>query len=192
MSNLTAKQKLWADHYVICLNATEAARLAGYSGDDNVLATVGYENLRKPKIRDYVDSIFEQQGMGTKEVIARLAAQAIAEVSDFITIDPLTKFVRLDLGKASARGKLHAIKKLNFGDLGFLKSIELHDQQAALVHIGKAHGLFKDVHKVEDWRDTALEYIRDGKIKFPAAAAEFGEDLATKLFKQAGVPVEVE
>lgn len=32
-------------------NGTEAARVAGYHGNDNVLGCVAYENLRKPRIR---------------------------------------------------------------------------------------------------------------------------------------------
>ena len=52
-SPLTAKQKLFAEAYVACLNATEAARRAGYKGSDNTLAVTGHDNLRKPKFQHY-------------------------------------------------------------------------------------------------------------------------------------------
>jgi phage terminase small subunit len=45
---LTEKQRRFVEAYDG--NATEAARLAGYEGDDATLAQVGYENLRKPEI----------------------------------------------------------------------------------------------------------------------------------------------
>ncbi len=45
---LTVKQQLFVNFYEG--NGTEAARLAGYKGDDNTLGQVAYENLRKPLI----------------------------------------------------------------------------------------------------------------------------------------------
>lgn len=49
---LTAKQLAFVEAYMgeTDGNATEAARLAGYAGNDNTLASVGAENLRKPAI----------------------------------------------------------------------------------------------------------------------------------------------
>lgn len=45
---LTTKQRRFVEAYDG--NATEAARIAGYKGNDGVLAGVGRENLRKPHI----------------------------------------------------------------------------------------------------------------------------------------------
>ncbi len=45
---LTAKQQRFVDAYAG--NATEAARLAGYTGSDAVLAVTGHDLLRNPKI----------------------------------------------------------------------------------------------------------------------------------------------
>lgn len=43
------------------------------------------------------------------------------------------------------------------------------------------------------WETKALEYIRDGRVKYAAMVAEYGEDLAADLFRKAGVvPVEME
>lgn len=51
---LTSKQKKFVASYTG--NATEAARLAGYSGTDATLAQVGSENLRKPEIAAAIDA----------------------------------------------------------------------------------------------------------------------------------------
>ncbi len=51
---LTSKQKKFVASYTG--NATEAARLAGYSGNDVTLAAVGSENLRKPEIAAAIDA----------------------------------------------------------------------------------------------------------------------------------------
>ena len=48
VEKLTPKQRRFVEAYKG--NATEAARLAGYSGDDNVLGVTGYDLLRNPKI----------------------------------------------------------------------------------------------------------------------------------------------
>lgn len=55
MSDLTTKQQLFIDAYLECWNATEAARQAGYKGNDITLASVGWENLRKPAIAAAID-----------------------------------------------------------------------------------------------------------------------------------------
>lgn len=45
---LTTKQQLFKDEYIIDFNATRAAKAAGYS--ESTAAEMGYENLRKPHI----------------------------------------------------------------------------------------------------------------------------------------------
>ncbi len=55
---LTAKQRAFISWYIsaeVNCNGTEAARRAGYRGNDNTLATVAFENLRKPAIRGEID-----------------------------------------------------------------------------------------------------------------------------------------
>ncbi len=47
---LTLKQETFVSEYLKTGNATEAARRAGYKGNDVTLARVGAENLRKPLI----------------------------------------------------------------------------------------------------------------------------------------------
>lgn len=50
---LTVKQKKFADEYIISGNASDAARKAGYSV--KTAGVIGDENLRKPKIKTYID-----------------------------------------------------------------------------------------------------------------------------------------
>lgn len=45
---LTPKQQRFVEAYVG--NATDAARIAGYAGDDATLGQVGYENMKRPEI----------------------------------------------------------------------------------------------------------------------------------------------
>lgn len=53
---LTPKQQRFVSEYLKTGNATEAARRAGYKGNDNTLAQVGNENLRKPNVVELIKS----------------------------------------------------------------------------------------------------------------------------------------
>lgn len=61
---LTAKQRAFAEHYAASANATEAARLAGYKGSENQLGVQGSENLRNPKIVDYLEGLTQPASVG--------------------------------------------------------------------------------------------------------------------------------
>lgn len=55
---LTGKQIPFVEWYVsavVNMNGTEAARRAGYKGNDTTLASVAHENLTKPHIRAAID-----------------------------------------------------------------------------------------------------------------------------------------
>lgn len=52
MAEMTAKQKLFCDEYLIDLNATQAAIRAGYS--KKTAYSIGVENLKKPEIKKYI------------------------------------------------------------------------------------------------------------------------------------------
>ena len=58
-SKLTPKQRLFVQYY--CGNATDAARLAGYKGNDNTLSIVGFENLRKPNVQAAIQARQEME-----------------------------------------------------------------------------------------------------------------------------------
>ena len=49
---LTPKQKAFADYYIECGNATEAAKKAGYK--ESSARQIGAENLSKPSISAYI------------------------------------------------------------------------------------------------------------------------------------------
>ncbi len=49
---LTEKQKRFCEEYLVDLNATQAAIRAGYSKKSAY--SIGEENLKKPKIRNYI------------------------------------------------------------------------------------------------------------------------------------------
>ena len=55
---LTERQKAFCDYYIETLNATEAARRAGYS--EKTAKEIGCENLTKPNIQAYIQERLKQ------------------------------------------------------------------------------------------------------------------------------------
>lgn len=51
---LTPKEAAFIRQYILCRNGVEAARKAGYVGNDNTLGAIASENLRKPKIVEFM------------------------------------------------------------------------------------------------------------------------------------------
>lgn len=66
--DLTPKQKAFADEFLKCGNATEAAKRAGYS--EQSARQMGTENLSKPSISSYIQ---ERQKQINDERIADIA-----------------------------------------------------------------------------------------------------------------------
>lgn len=178
---LNDRQKLFVLAYVETLNATEAAKQAGYS--DKTARSIGSENLTKPDIRAEIDRHFEARSMGKGEVLARLTDIARGDMGDFISVegDEDAALVYTNLGKAKAIGRLRLIRKIKITerDLGesgreVKTEIELYDAQAALNTLGRKHGVF-DSKREDDDSDEPEEdeaEIGDDALRVEAALLE--------------------
>jgi len=140
VKNLTDKQQAFINHYIQIWNATEAARRAGYQGNDNTLAVVGHENLRKPNVCNEIERRMQENAMEANEVLSRLSDQARADMGDFL--DVRHNYAALDLEKAKELGLLRHVKKFKVSARG--TEVELYSSQAALQTLAKAHGLLKE------------------------------------------------
>lgn len=142
MADLTAKQLAWASAYLETFNKTEAARRAGYDGNDVTLASIGYENYRKPQIEAYIRQRLTEKAMSADEVLERLAAMARSNLAEFAHVGSDKDLADLgDSGQVVRKFK----RKVTYGkdDSRYEEiELELYDAQAALVHIGRAHKLF--------------------------------------------------
>lgn len=80
MADLTEKQRRFVEAYMGKArgNATEAARLAGYKGNRETLASVGKENLRKPQIREAIGERVERDPLVMTREDAQRRLSAIA------------------------------------------------------------------------------------------------------------------
>ncbi len=200
----TIKQKGFINAYILCLNATEAARRAGYKGDYGTLRAIGSENLTKPNIRAEIDRIFNKTTMSAGEVLARLTAQARGDLYD--VLDPATNTV--DWKHASDLGITHlihtakqrtviSVSKDGEESETHTLEVKLYSSQEALKVLAKYHVLLTDRLEIHDWRMQLLQDIQSGNIKLPDVIAAFGgqddlvsaidePSLATRLFAAAG------
>lgn len=137
---LSAKQRAFVEHYLREWNATRAALLAGYS--PKTAYSQGSRLLKNVEVQAAIQVRIAELRMSADEVLLRLADQARSTMDDFV--DPESG--KIDLRRAEQRGKLHLVKKYNHnvGEKTENVSIELYDAQAALVQLGRAHGLFTD------------------------------------------------
>lgn len=140
-AKLTAKQKLFVAAYLEVLNATEAARLASYKGNDVTLAAVGYENLRKPQIKAAIDAALHERAMGFEEVLSRISDIGRGDLGEFLglSVDELKQHPRRRLLKKVER-KLQTIpvKDADPIEVETVK-LELYSAENALFHLWKHH-----------------------------------------------------
>jgi phage terminase small subunit len=160
---LNSKQRKFAEQYILCGNASEAARRAGYS--EKTAHAIGYENLRKPEIADVIKAIkaeyeaeFEHQIMGKYEVLARLTQIARSDIGDLLGTDMQGNIIddveSISLKRAKEMGKSHLIKDIEsytttttngeFESQLVTVKVKMYSAHEALRDLGKHHGLFVD------------------------------------------------
>jgi len=168
--SLTVKQRLFVFHYLETRNATKAARLAGYSGDYNVVASTGWENLQKPQIKAEIERFYETKVLSANNVLAELSDVGNAPWRDFVE-------VRTD-------DEGNTIKA----------QVKLTDKIKALELLGKYHKLLTDrVEQSADLSDADVTRLLQQMCSAIAAKAEERRlaELATGSTQDVVVDVEV-
>lgn len=107
---LTPKQKAFAEEYIKCGNATEAARKAGYS--EKAARQIATENLSKPSISEYIRQRMEQmdaQRVASADEVMRFFSSVMrGEVMDQFGLEASLD-TRLSAGKELMR-RYNAVK----------------------------------------------------------------------------------
>lgn len=164
---MTKKQKMFADEYLIDLNATQAAIRAGYSPD--TAQQIGSENLSKPVIRACIDREMAERskrtGVNADRVVQELAKIAFINATD--VIDPETATVKGD-ALPEDTAAIQSVKVKTFGEDGLEREIKMADKLKALELLGKHMGMFKDKVEVsglsneESKLDDLINQMRGG------------------------------
>lgn len=191
VSDLTDKQQAFISEYLKDWNATQAAIRAGYS--EKTARQIGTENLAKPVIASAIRARVNENAMTANEVLWHLADIARGDIGNVASISGSIT----DLSSARENGMTKLIRKVRFrtftNDDGETHEVEveMYDRLKALDMLAKYHDLTNKV-RVEDWRSQAIADIQSGNIDYFALSEAFGEDLATELFRTAGVPIEAQ
>jgi len=133
---LTQKLFLFCEYLIQTRNGTKSAGLAGYKGDENALASIASQNLRKPKVKAYLSKRYAETCMGSDEVLHLLAKIARTDISSFVN-----KGGGIDWEKVTKDG--YAVKSIGH-TRGKNSKIETESRLRALELIGRAHAMFTD------------------------------------------------
>ena len=138
VAKLTEKQKRFVAEYMVDLNATAAARRAGYQ-DPNIgrqLITKNNVSAEIAKRREQLQSKLE---ITQETVLQELAAIAFANGTDFVTVTGAGLLCVKPTNEV-AREKLPAIAGIKYNQMGI--EVKLHDKVRALELLGKHLGVF--------------------------------------------------
>ena len=159
---LSYKQQAFVEEYLRIWNATRAAEEAGYKKP----RTYGSYLLTNIDIQAEIQSRLAEMAMDADEVLARLSEQAAVNIGDFIKKEIIeddgeeSYILRLDWDMIKEKG--HLIKKITHNQFG--PTIELHNGQAALVHMGRHHKLFTDKTEIEQLGPITFKVVWDDPV----------------------------
>jgi phage terminase small subunit len=151
---LTDKQVLFAQEYIVDLNAGAAAIRAGYS--EKTAYEMGYENLRKPQIAELIQQMMDERSKRTEitadMVLKEYAKLGFSNITDYLKVvsEPFevdgreltTQVVQIFNTDSIERTKLDAVAEIKQTKEGI--SLKLHDKKGALDSMARHLGMFKD------------------------------------------------
>ncbi|MBQ5755387.1 MAG: terminase small subunit [Oscillospiraceae bacterium] len=148
---LTPKQRMFVEEYLVDMNATQAAVRAGYSPG---AARQAYRLLKKPQVREAVDRALEKRAERTRVTQDRV----VQEYARIAFMDPRRLFDRegrpLDVhlladDEAAVLAGLEVVdlyegRGANRELVGYTKKYKLADKLKALEALSKHLGLFEE------------------------------------------------
>ena len=146
-TKLTDKQESFIAWYCKLLNATEAARRAGYAGNGHTLEQIGHENLSKPEIRAEIDQRLKASIPSADEVLSRIAQRAHVDITPYLDNEQ-----RIDVQALADAGLGHLVVGVKPGRQG--PEVTLASPETASKMLARYHRLL-DRHVELDVTTTA-------------------------------------
>lgn len=142
---MTKKQKMFADEYLIDLNATRAYRVAYPSvKKDETAAAAGARMLRNVKVQEYISERMQDRQQRTEvtqdRVVKELAAIAFSRATDYAAVKG--GFVCIKDTDSLSDDQVRAIAGIKEGANGI--EIKLNDKEKALELLGRHLGMWND------------------------------------------------
>lgn len=169
---LTKKQKIFCHEYILDWNATRAAKEAGYS--EKTAAETGYENLRKPQIKAYIEEIQKnlekEAGISPLRVLneySKLAFHSIADLhqswidrKDFEDLTDDQKACISEIHTRVVKRNIGTKEEPEIVNVEEIK-VKLYDKGAALADIAKMLGYNEpDKHDHTVRPITGFNYVK--------------------------------
>lgn len=153
---LTGKQRLFCDYYIRTFNATQSAIKAGYS--KNTAYAIGYENLKKPQVKAYLeklrDAYTEDIYLDTKRLLERHRQIAFYDVNDYVNDNGTLKDLSECDGSLIRKVSSEVTNIEQISEIGEEKktktkeviktNFELEDRSKSLIFLTKFYGLDPD------------------------------------------------
>lgn len=151
---MTEKQKIFADEYLIDLNATRAYRVA-YPNvkKDDTAAAAAARMLRNVKVAEYIQERMQERQQRTEvtqdRVVQELAAIAFAKATDYVMIKSNGPAVVVMIKSTDdlTDEQVRAIAGIKEGANGV--EIKLNDKEKALELLGRHLGMWNDKLEVK-------------------------------------------
>lgn len=161
VARLTEKQGRFVEEYLVDLNATEAAKRAGYS--EKTAYSIGFENLRKPEIQEAIQEAMDARSKRTEitqdRVLQELAAIGFARITDCVRVmDGRVVVQDTDTLSDTQRSAIMGIKEGKFG-----LEVKMYDKVRALEKLGEHLGLFTG-------KTSGVDEEQYGIVLLPAVA----------------------
>lgn len=143
MSKLTEKQKRFVQEYLVDLNASAAARRAGYS--EKTTNEQGARLSAKSSVQASIQAAIRQRQKRVEitqdMVMKELAAIAFTNATDFVTISS-DGLINVKSTQEIPEDKLGAVASIKYSANGLGVEIKLYDKPRALELLGKHLGMF--------------------------------------------------
>ena len=184
---MTPKQRAFVNEYMIDLNATAAAKRAGYSA--RTAMQIGEQNLRKVEIKAAikisVDARAERTGITADNVLRELAKIGFGNIRDLFTAEGNIKRIEdMDPDVSAIIQSIEVVVKKgdDSASTEHTAKIKLWDKLAALDKMGRHLGLFTEgAAKSNDYPlSVTVKYVNAG-------AAEFDRKMARIMGLEPGV-----
>lgn len=165
-NGLTDKQQRFIAFYLKNPNATNAARLAGYEGNEVTLGAVGYENLNKPQIQAEIARLRQARRLTPDAVLDMIESVATVDLTPYRNEEGL-----LDVDRLADAGLGYLVEGIKPGRNGL--EVTLASPQEARKLLARHHRLVGA--NVEIDQSTTVEMSADmlqGLTEQIAAAAQ--------------------
>ena len=158
---LTEKQKLFVQEYLIDLNATQAAIRAGYKATKkNTFEVIGYQLLQKTSVAEQIQLAMAERsrrtGINQDRVIQELARIAFVNPQKVINSEDAS--VRADASEDDLACIQSVKVKTMDGEKGSSteREVRLADKMRALELLGKHLGMFKEKIELDADMDLTI------------------------------------